>query len=77
LASRPHLPPIPQPSSSQVDASNLMPLTIILFGTLIGVYGVTALGGFKLTKCIGGIFFAMYFAFVAYTLLEEFGKLPF
>ena len=54
-----------------------MPLTIILFGTLIGVFGVTALGGFKLTKCVGGVFFAMYFAFVAYTLLEEFGKLPF
>ena len=54
-----------------------MPLTVILFGTLIGVYGVTAAGGFKLTKCIGGIFFAMYFCFVAYTLLAEFGKLPF
>jgi len=60
-----------------VDASNLMPLTVILFGTLIGVYGVTAAGGFKLTKCIGGIFFGMYFCFVAYTLLAEFGKLPF
>merc|ERR1711957_1074469 len=46
----------------EVDASNLMPLTLILFGTLVGVYGVTAAGGFKLTKCIGGIFFAMYFA---------------
>ena len=54
-----------------------MPLTIILFGTLIGVYGVAAVGGFKLTKFIGGIFFAMYFCFVAYTLLSEFKQIPF
>ena len=36
-----------------------------------------ACSGFKLTKCVGGIFFSMYFAFIAYSLLSEFGKIPF
>merc|ERR1719284_688450 len=60
-----------------VDADNLVPLTMILFGTLAAVYLTTACSGFKLTKLFGGVFFAMYFAFVAYSLLSEFGKIPF
>jgi len=60
-----------------VDADNLVPLTMILFGTLGAVYLTAACNGFRLTKLLGGIFFAMYFAFVAYSLLSEFGKIPF
>jgi len=60
-----------------VDADNLVPLTLILFGTLFAVFATTACSGFKLTKCVGGIFFSMYFAFIAYSLLSEFGKIPF
>lgn len=59
-----------------VDAENLTPLSLILFGTLLAVYFVAACSGFRLTKCVGSIFFAMYFAFVAYSLLSEFGQLP-
>ena len=60
-----------------VDSNNLLPLTLILFGTLIAVYLTAAFSGFKLTKCVGFIFFAMYFLFVAYSLLSEFGQIPF
>ena len=53
------------------------PLSIILFSTLIAVYGVAVVSRFTLTKMVGGIFFSFYFAFVAYSLLHEFGKIPF
>jgi len=56
-----------------VDAEQLLPLSLILVGTLAAVYGVTALSGFKLTKCVGLTFFSFYFLFVAYDLLHEFG----
>ena len=60
-----------------VDAANIVPLSIILFSTLIAVYGVAVVSRFTLTKMVGGIFFSFYFAFVAYSLLHEFGKIPF
>ena len=60
-----------------VDAANIVPLSIILFSTLIAVYGVAMVSRFTLTKMVGGIFFSFYFAFVAYSLLHEFGKIPF
>jgi len=60
-----------------VDASGLLPMSIILFSTLVAVYLVMALGGFKLTKFVGFVFFSFYFLFVAYNLGSEFGLLPF
>merc|ERR1719152_890837 len=60
-----------------VDAENIVPLSLILCGTLAGVYGVALLSGFRLTKLVGGIFFSFYFIFVAYNLLHEFHKIPF
>jgi len=60
-----------------VDAEALMPLSIILVSTLAAVYLVTVLSGFRLTKCVGMIFFSFYFLFVAYDLLHEFDKIPF
>ena len=60
-----------------VDAENIVPLSLILVGTLAGVYIVTVLSGFKLTKLVGLIFFSFYFFFVAYNLLHEFHKIPF
>merc|ERR1719230_1324639 len=55
-----------------VDSENLVPLSFILVGTLIGVYVVTLISGFALTKPVGGIFFFFYFIFVAYNLSHEF-----
>ena len=60
-----------------VDSENLEPMSIILFSTLAAVYLVTVLSGFRLTKCVGAIFFSFYFLFVAYNLLHEFDKIPF
>jgi len=60
-----------------VDADNLEGLSIILFSTLAAVYLVTLLSGFKLTKCVGAIFFSFYFLFVVYNLLHEFGYINF
>jgi len=60
-----------------VDAEALMPLSIILVGTLAAVYLVALVSGFRLTKCVGLIFFSFYFIFVAYDLLHEFDKIPF
>ena len=60
-----------------VDAEALMPLSIILIGTLFAVYSVALISGFRLTKCVGLIFFSFYFIFVAYDLLHEFDKIPF
>merc|ERR1719231_380626 len=60
-----------------VDAEALLPLSIILIGTLAAVYLVALITGFKLTKCVGLIFFSFYFIFVAYDLLHEFDKIPF
>jgi sodium/potassium/calcium exchanger 5 len=60
-----------------VDAEALMPLSIILIGTLGAVYVVALLSGFRLTKCVGLIFFSFYFIFVAYDLLHEFDMIPF
>ena len=59
-----------------VDAANIVPLSIILFSTLIAVYGVAVVSRFTLTKMVGGIFFPST-RFVAYSLLHEFGKIPF
>jgi len=61
----------------QVDASNLMPLSFILFFTLVGVYVVTALVGFKLSTPLGIFFFSLYFMFVGYNLLHEFKIIDF
>jgi len=58
--------------SLDVDASNLLPLSFILIFTLVGVYVVTALVGFKLSTPLGIFFFSLYFLFVAYNLLHEF-----
>merc|ERR1719487_1520621 len=60
-----------------VDAGALVPLSIILVGTLIAVYLVALVSGFRLTKCVGLIFFSFYFIFVAYDLLHEFDMIPF
>jgi len=64
-------------TSVPVDAKNLEPLSIILFSTLGAVYLVTLLSGFKLTKCVGAIFFSFYFIFVTYNLLHEFRYINF
>lgn len=45
--------------------------------TLATVYVSCALSKFTLTKTLGGFFFGMYFAFVAYTLMHEFRLIPF
>ena len=60
-----------------VDAANIVPLSLILVGTLAGVYIVALLSGFRLTKGVGLIFFSFYFIFVAYDLLHEFDMIPF
>jgi len=60
-----------------VDADQLLQLSFILVGTLGAVYGVTVLSGFRLTKCVGLIFFSFYFLFVAYDLLHEFNIVSF
>lgn len=60
-----------------VDAQNIEPMSIILFSTLAAVYLVTLLSGFKLTKTVGAIFFAVYFLFVAYNLAHEFDYINF
>jgi len=60
-----------------VDAANIVPLSIILFGTLVGVYVVALLSGFRLSKPVGLIFFSFYFIFVAYNLLHEFHYISF
>jgi len=65
-------PPSPEHPGVPVDAEALLPLSIILVGTLAAVYLVTLLSGFRLTKCVGMIFFSFYFLFVAYDLLSEF-----
>jgi len=62
----------PDQTGVKVDAEQLLPLSMILVGTLAAVYGVTACSGFKLTKTVGLIFFSFYFLFVAYDLLHEF-----
>ena len=54
-----------------------MPLSFILVGTLAGVYVVTLLSGFYLTKAVGAFFFLLYFVFVAYNLAHEFGVIAF
>lgn len=60
-----------------VDAKGLLPMSIILFSTLGAVYLVMLLGGFRLTKTVGFIFFSFYFVFVAYNLSTAFGLVPF
>jgi K+-dependent Na+/Ca+ exchanger-like protein len=60
-----------------VDAEALLPLSLILVGTLVAVYVTALISGFRLTKCVGLIFFSFYFIFVAYDLLHEFDKIPF
>jgi len=58
--------------SLSVDAENLVPLSLILVGTLAGVYFSAALNGFTLSKPLGLFFFSLYFVFVAYNLAHEF-----
>ena len=60
-----------------VDAENIVPLSFILVGTLVAVYMVALISGFRLSKPVGLIFFSFYFIFVAYNLLHEFDKIPF
>jgi len=60
-----------------VDDESLMPLSLILVGTLVAVYAVTLISGFALTKPVGLIFFSFYFVFVAYNLLHEFKIISF
>jgi len=67
----------PEAAGVPVDAEALVPLSIILVSTLAAVYVVTLVSGFRLTKCVGMIFFSFYFIFVAYDLLHEFDKIPF
>jgi len=67
----------PDQAGVKVDADALLPLSIILVGTLAAVYLVALLSGFRLTKAVGLIFFSFYFIFVAYDLLHEFDKIPF
>ena len=67
----------PDTAGVPVDTEALMPLSLILIGTLAAVYGVTVVSRFRLTKCVGLIFFSFYFVFVAYDLLHEFDKIPF
>lgn len=64
-------------NSVPVDAANLEPMSMILFSTLGAVYLVTIMSGFRLTKCVGAIFFSFYFLFVIYNLLHEFGYIAF
>jgi len=63
--------------SLQVDASNLVPLSYILVGTLALVYLTTAMMGFELTNGLGLFFFALYFIFIGYNLAHEFGLISF
>ena len=67
----------PSDAGVEVDTEAILPLSLILVGTLVAVYVVALLSGFKLTKCVGLIFFSFYFLFVAYDLLHEFDKIPF
>jgi len=67
----------PDQAGVAVDAEALLPLSLILVSTLFAVYLVALLSGFRLTKCVGLIFFSFYFIFVAYDLLHEFDKIPF
>jgi len=67
----------PDQGGITVDAENIVPLSFILVGTLVAVYVVALLSGFRLTKLVGLIFFSFYFIFVAYNLLHEFDMIPF
>merc|ERR1719217_394437 len=42
----------PKQGGVEVDADALLPLSLILVGTLAAVYIVTLLSGFRLTKCV-------------------------
>jgi len=64
-------------TSLTVDTENLLPLSIILCATLVAVYLVAALNGFRLTKGVGMIFFSFYFVFVGYNLAHEFDLISF
>mmetsp|Transcript_47659 Transcript_47659/g.111229 ORF Transcript_47659/g.111229 Transcript_47659/m.111229 type:complete len:155 (+) Transcript_47659:303-767(+) len=59
-----------------VDASNLTPMAIILFGALAVIYTATLISGFKLTKLMGVLFALLYLLFCAFVLLQEFGVIP-
>lgn len=61
----------------EVDNEGLAASTFLLLATLFLVYGMTALNRFRLTKTLGMFFFSLYFIFVIYSLLSEFGKIPF
>jgi Ca2+/Na+ antiporter len=58
-----------------VDASNLFPMVVVLLSSLVIVFGTVLLSGFVLNKAIGVFFFAIYLAFCAMVLLQEFGVL--
>jgi K+-dependent Na+/Ca+ exchanger-like protein len=60
-----------------VDASNLVPLSYILVGTLVLVYFGALVCGFKLYKGLGMFFFSLYFVFVGYNLAHEFKVIDF
>jgi K+-dependent Na+/Ca+ exchanger-like protein len=63
--------------SLDVDSGQLLPLSIMLISTLGAVYISAALSGFTLSKPLGAFFFSLYFLFVAYSLLHEFGYVEF
>jgi len=58
--------------SLDVDSDNLVPLSLILIGTLAAVYIVALLSGFRLSTPVGIFFISLYFGFVGYNLLHEF-----
>ena len=60
-----------------VDATGLLPMSLLLLGTLAVVYCATWMSGFRLTKALGSFFFLLYVLFVVYSLLHEFGQIPF
>ena len=63
--------------SATSEASTSTGMSSTIKRQLLAVYGVAMVSRFTLTKMVGGIFFSFYFAFVAYSLLHEFGKIPF
>jgi len=63
--------------SLDVDSGQLLPLSIMLITTLGAVYFASLLCGFVLSKPLGAFFISLYFVFVAYSLLHEFGYVSF
>ena len=56
-----------------VDAANLGPMALFLFGTLAVIVAAVRASRFTLDKPVGLLFFALYLLFCGYVLLQEFG----